>query len=137
MLKAVDELDHRRDRDQRINDLGRRTRRIVNPFRLKAPCDNCPFLKEVRPYLQPRRIDLIERDIREDRYFPCHKTTTLRADHRGAAICAGSIKLVEKMDLRPRFWRMGVALNIYQPGSIGGADVYDNFEEMRKSQETG
>lgn len=103
-----------------------------DPFRLKAPCDNCPFRRDVNMRLRPERVDLIEKDIRNDRRFSCHKTTMARRSEW--AICAGSLKLIEKMDLRPRFWRMGVAFRIYEPGSIRGADVYDNFEEMKKAQ---
>lgn len=107
-----------------------------NPFRLVAPCDNCPFRRDVTPYLSPGRIDLIRESLTvREQWFPCHKTTTTAAEDGNSAVCVGSLKLVEKMNLRPRFWRQAIALRLYEPGKLTGAAVYDDFDEMRQAQE--
>jgi hypothetical protein len=74
----------------------------------------------------------------EELWFPCHNTMHLdddgKKDDDSPAVCAGFLKLIEKLDRRPRFWRMAILLRLYQPGSVGGADVYDSFEDMKEAQ---
>lgn len=50
---------------------------VAAHFRLKRPCNNCPFRKTGGIELQPGRLDGIIRSLTEDDMtgFPCHKTT--------------------------------------------------------------
>lgn len=63
---------------------------------MKAPCEQCPFRKDVKPFLHPDRA----REIAENSHsFDCHKTITYADDYEGDAapqiitgkekICAG------------------------------------------------
>jgi hypothetical protein len=44
-------------------------------FKLKKPCENCPFLKEGAIKLSPGRLDDIIETLKNDQnHFQCHKT---------------------------------------------------------------
>lgn len=108
-----------------------------NPMRLKAPCDACPFRKDIPPYLTRARVGQIERELTTtDATFPCHKTVPelTRRPTDEEAVCAGATALLEKLDTRPLYWRLAVATGLYEPNSIDGSATFDSFEEMKDAQ---
>ncbi|EHT4851901.1 hypothetical protein KX882_002469 [Escherichia coli] len=52
-------------------------------FALKAPCKNCPFLKENGIELVEGRLDSIKEDLinNDETPFFCHKTTYFAVTH--------------------------------------------------------
>lgn len=42
---------------------------------VKKPCKHCPFKKDVRPFLHPKRArEIAESAYNQYAFFPCHKT---------------------------------------------------------------
>ena len=65
---------------------------------MKAPCKNCPFLKEGAIDLRPGRLEGIIADLKADDYsnFTCHKTTHKRGVE--PSMCMGSAVYMMKAD---------------------------------------
>lgn len=64
-----------------------------------APCDNCPFRADVRPFLRPARLREIIDGMRRGEHFVCHKTVDYDAPPGfdvNRRICAGSLILMRK-----------------------------------------
>lgn len=99
-----------------------------NPFSLKRPCAHCPHRTDVHPYLQPGRVDRIVHDLDTGKWFPCHEDNTL--------VCAGSVLVCEREGRKPRFLRIAVALEIYDPAQMDQSiPVFDSYADMRKAME--
>lgn len=74
------------------------------------PCIDCPFNKRgpglrLRRSLRPGRMAEIERALRSDQHFTCHKTTVNTGDGSNR-ICAGSIEWQEKRGLSSNYLRI-------------------------------
>jgi hypothetical protein len=109
------------------------------PFGLTTPCDNCPFRRDVKPYIRPERVLEIEHSL-ERAEFPCHKTTNREEDEEGNTSsspssgeihCAGALILMEKEERSSQMMRIAERLGMYDPRKLNmAAPVYDSFEEM-------
>ena len=77
----------------------------IDHISLKTPCKECPFRsdKAFIP-LGQNRIEGIVNHIRQDGYFPCHKSTTHEEQEDGQEMilqdksfwCAGALAMLEK-----------------------------------------
>lgn len=92
-------------------------------FDLTAPCSDCPFRRDIPPYLSAGRVEQILRDVVEgDKTFACHKTTSVGTGKRvllkDQQHCAGALILL----LRAGWpnWRMRLAamLGIFDPSKL-------------------
>lgn len=110
-------------------------------FRLKRPCENCPFLKEGAIDLEPGRLqgiidDLLGNDMST---FQCHKTVhhpktggtwTDDGDYEASGkecMCAGAMIYLEKAGRPTVGMRLGSAIGIYDSRELKPAfnDVID------------
>lgn len=96
------------------------TERKRDPYSLKKPCANCPFLKDeqasIRKHLHRDRVpDIIDGLIYgRDSGFSCHKTTNQGyEDDDGNYVpfgneleCAGALILLEKMNRPTQLMRI-------------------------------
>lgn len=103
-----------------------------NLFKLKKPCNNCPFLKEGAIELREGRLNEIIKDISENdlSVFYCHKTVhngktggewTEEEGYKPSgleSVCAGSIIYLEKIRKPSVFMRLGRVLNVYLPSRL-------------------
>lgn len=81
-------------------------------FKLRRPCDNCPFLKEGSIELRPGRLEDIIETIKDDRTtFHCHKT--LRRAQKQEVLCAGAMIYLEKLNRPSIMMRLGRSSNVY------------------------
>lgn len=95
-------------------------------FKLKKPCNNCPFLKEGAIDLSPGRLEGIITTLMDDQnHFLCHKTVynaktggnrnedTGRYEHSGEeSQCVGSMVYLLKTGRPNVSMRLGAALKI-------------------------
>lgn len=45
-------------------------------WKIKQPCEHCPFRRDVHPYLDPRHAQELADALSDDRnWFACHQTT--------------------------------------------------------------
>ena len=100
-----------------------------DPYGLKLPCANCPFLKDasksIRKHLKPGRVtDIITGLVTgRDTGFSCHKTTGRGTeDDEGNYVpsgqemeCAGAVILLEKMGRPTQTMRIMEAIGGYDP----------------------
>jgi hypothetical protein len=102
---------------------------IDKHFKLRRPCNNCPFLKEGAIDLMPGRLDGIIDTLVSDDYstFQCHKTvhnskTGGEWDDDGnyrasgeESMCAGAMIYLEKLGRPTVGMRLGRLLGAYTP----------------------
>lgn len=102
-----------------------------NPYALKKPCANCPFIKdrEAAIELQPGRVEGIIKSLIDGSAssFACHKTT-----HSGEWVetddgeetyqssgkeqqCAGSLAVLEKIGHRTQLMQVMGRMGSYKP----------------------
>ncbi len=76
-------------------------------FKVKSPCNDCPFRIDHPIQLAHGRMNGIMNDVlRGDKTFACHKTT--HGAKRETSHCAGALILLEKSG-RPN-WRVRFAM---------------------------
>jgi hypothetical protein len=111
----------------------------TKPYSMTTPCANCPFRKDIRPFLRAERVREIERSlIRAE--FPCHKTTEDHEDEEGnperivtkdSIHCAGALILLEKEGRSSQMMRIAQRLGLYDPEKLDmGAPIFESFDEM-------
>ena len=105
-----------------------------NPYALKKPCANCPFLKDKSQAIQlsPGRVPGIVEELLsgESSSFMCHKTVygnkggTVSWDEEGNEVytqsgheqqCVGSLVLLEKMGHKTQLMQVMQRLGAYDP----------------------
>ncbi|POZ80231.1 hypothetical protein [Burkholderia contaminans] len=110
-------------------------------FKLRRPCENCPFLKSGAIELAPGRVDgIVEQLVKDDHStFQCHKTvhnnrTGGKWDDAGGytasgreSMCAGAMIYLEKLGRPTVGMRLGRVFGIYDPERLKPAfgDVID------------
>lgn len=102
-------------------------------FKLRQPCDNCPFRKDVHPYLDRDRAAEIGRELVElERTFTCHKTIDYSkieecSDEDGNIVsdewkdirknnhCVGAIQFIENCGRPHQMLQVAERLGLYDP----------------------
>ena len=112
-------------------------------YNLRTPCSNCPFRRDVTPYLRADRVREIFDNI-ERGEFPCHKTTVCdEASDCGEMVetpksehCAGMLIMLEKMGRPSQMMRICERLGKYDASKLNmDAPVYEDDEECEYAQE--
>ncbi|WP_232469878.1 hypothetical protein [Burkholderia ubonensis] len=120
-------------------------------FKLRRPCENCPFLKVGAIELAPGRLDgIVDALLRDDRgTFHCHKTvhnerTGGEWDGDGnyvasghESMCAGAMIYLEKLGRPTVGMRLGRVLGLYDAGRLrpAFADVIDPRDKQRENRD--
>lgn len=110
-------------------------------FKLKKPCDMCPFRTDcLRSWLGERRSREIAESIADHQQsFPCHKTIDYSEDDEGNEYrglenshhCAGSLILLEKIERPGQMMRIGERLGFYDRHALKmDAPVFDSIEDF-------
>jgi hypothetical protein len=106
-----------------------------NPYSLKKPCANCPFLKDKSKAidLHPERVPGIVKDLLtgEATSFSCHKTVhnrktggTWTEDEDGNEVyeqsgnekqCAGSLIMMQKLGVENQLMQVMRRMHVYNP----------------------
>ena len=109
-------------------------------FKLRRPCENCPFLKQGAIDLEPGRLDgFIESMVQDDHStFQCHKTVHGprggKWDEDGEyhasgneSMCVGAMIYLEKLGRPTVGMRVGRVFGYYDPARMTTAfdDVID------------
>lgn len=111
-------------------------------FNLKAPCLDCPFRSDIRPYLRRARAEQIVRDL-ERMTFACHETVHCpqprdkrsRFSDRNQHHCAGALILMHKADRQGDLQQIAERMGLYDRSELRmDAPVYHTFEEMIAAQ---
>lgn len=105
-------------------------------FDLTRPCKNCPFRKDIRPYLPANRCEEILNAITsEQRTFSCHETTGVKGNKKvEEQHCAGATILLEKIEKPNQWMRWMERLYMYDHNKLDmNAPVYDSLEEMQEA----
>lgn len=102
-------------------------------FRLKKPCDNCPFVMSAKNMFGLTRGRLT--DIFEAPAFQCHKTVDYSSDDEEGrsgdkpAQCAGLIALHYKEQKMNQITQVAVRLIGYNPATIDSTNVFASYED--------
>lgn len=110
-----------------------------HPYDMKAPCAQCPFRTDIKPYLRKARIKEIRAGLQRGE-FPCHKTITSNDDDERVQTadskhCAGAMILLEKINEPSQMMRIAERLGLYDPAELDmAAPVYDSWAAMHNAQ---
>lgn len=102
-------------------------------FKLKRPCEDCPFLKEGGIRLRKARAEEIGGMMlsRDGGTFACHKTTEAGGGEGPEQHCAGALVFAEKNEIATQAMRIAERLRMYDYTTLQGHDdVFDTLEEM-------
>lgn len=97
---------------------------MVDFYKMKKPCANCPFLKKGAVQLRPGRVEDILNGLMEDDHKPflCHKTLDGSENEEGGydaagteKMCAGASAVLWKRRMPTVGMRMALALGIATP----------------------
>ncbi len=124
---------------------------MSRPYDLKAPCSNCPFRTDVKPYLTQERVRGIRDGLLQGQgTFYCHKTTDLgeAADDEqtqlddsyipkgSEQVCAGSMILLEKIGRPDQLMRIAERIGMYDRKKlVMDSPVFSSFGKMEQAQE--
>ena len=101
-------------------------------FKLKRPCDNCPFRRGVGETFQlhPARL----REIVDAPAFQCHKTVDYSGDDPAPGEkpqqCAGLMSVLHKAGKPSQLMQVAERLGDFGPDSLDHADTYDPLTEL-------
>jgi hypothetical protein len=104
-------------------------------FKIKHPCELCPFRKDVRPFL--RRAQSIAEQMEDDHFwFACHETTGVKSGRRvrpaKQSHCAGLMGVLWKMkrpNIAMRLALMYKMITVKQLNSI--QNVFNSLNEFK------
>lgn len=108
-----------------------------------SSCANCPFRKDVEPFITPERVKQIINSLVRTA-FPCHKTLeyfdaeegTDSRETENTQHCAGALILCEREEAPSQMMRIMERLGGYDRHKLKmDAPVYDSFEEMIEAHE--
>ena len=123
----------------------------IERFRVRRPCEKCPFRTDIPPFLTVARAHEIQTSIYRGDSFWCHETVdydrwedddgeTADFYHAGSkeSVCAGSIMVADLEGKPDQLTR--VAEGLRQDGFDDirncGVPVYESFSAWAKAQET-
>ena len=104
-------------------------------YELTAPCVQCPFRSDIRPFIAPERARQI---LTNNAEFACHKTLDYqRPDEDGDATetkntqhCAGVLIILEKEQRPHQMMRICERLGMYDASKLKmDAPVYDSIAD--------
>lgn len=107
-------------------------------FKLKRPCEDCPFLKKGGIRLRKARAEEIGGMMisRDGGTFACHKTTDAGGSEGPVQHCAGALIFAEKNEIATQAMRIAERLRMYDHTLLQGhEDVFDTLEEMVDANE--
>lgn len=94
-------------------------------FKLRTPCEHCPFRLDVPGYLRYDRCVEIARSLADGAEFPCHKTTVTDPDDESenttgahSQWCAGALIVMERTQTPNQAMRIAERLNLYHPARL-------------------
>ena len=108
---------------------------MLNGYKLKGPCDQCPFRsdgKGVR-HLRPGRL----LDLKEVSDFSCHKTVKYdSADpERDALTCGGWLAMQWRCERSfPKLTALAASLGAFQPEDLRTDEVFDSWQSADDHQ---
>lgn len=107
-----------------------------------TPCDNCPFRKDVHPFIEVATVKRILADAQRGVTFVCHKTVNYEnpKDMEARRTCAGFLNvavgsgLADDLQIVQLAWRLtGISLD-----SLRGREYcYRDFDEMLEAHQRG
>ena len=111
------------------------------PYRLKSPCDNCPFRTDITPFIKGERAEEIFESLVRGATFPCHKTLDYDSSDDGSPVekettahCAGALIMLEHMNMPNQMMRIAERIGVYDPARLDmNAPVYDDADEFINS----
>ena len=101
-----------------------------------APCKNCPFRSDVKPFFTyARAVEITDSITHQQMTFPCHKTIDYDDDDghetKEAQHCAGALILLEKIEQPNQMMRIAERLGMYDYKKLNmDAPVYEDVDEM-------
>ncbi|MGC6586631.1 hypothetical protein ACPV3A_16890 [Paenibacillus sp. Dod16] len=107
----------------------------MSMFSLKKPCADCPFRKDgamLKSLAEGRMNEIVNHVVREDGFFPCHKTIDYNEHYEDQPFlqeqnkfCAGALIAIDKADSndRNRNTRLALSWSLYRVEDLKDRDA--------------
>ncbi len=102
-------------------------------FDYKAPCNNCPFRKDMAHLFQLEPTRLAE--IWDGPSFECHKTTGVCGPKRAPQQCAGLIAAQHAAGQLNSITQVATRIINYDPSTIDTTLTFSSLGEILKAHE--
>lgn len=107
-------------------------------FKLKRPCESCPFRSDIRGFLRRARAKEIAEALLHDQTFTCHKTLDYSEEDEKrhhilntSSHCAGAAIFLEKQQRPNQMMRIAERLGMYRLADLDlEAPVFSTAEEF-------
>lgn len=108
-------------------------------YGLRQPCRNCPFRKDVEPYIRHGRAQEIAAGIRQGGEFACHTTTVNATDDEGndvrvdgarSRVCAGSLAVMVNEGSLNQMARIAERVGAFDPSKLNTSTAYGSMFEF-------
>lgn len=100
-------------------------------YNVTSPCSECPFRKDIKPYLTKARAQqLVTKVIKGDNTFTCHKTLKNPIKSH----CSGAVHLIVKEDHPNRSLYTARILGLYKEDFRNPDLVFDNAQQFIDAQ---
>jgi hypothetical protein len=112
-------------------------------FKIKRPCEHCPFRKDRAPFLNTERAADLRDELRDDtRWFACHETTGVKSGRRikpeNQSQCAGSMMVLHREGRPNVAMRLALLFNLITIEDLSApAPVFKNLDEFAKHHRRG
>lgn len=114
----------------------------ANYWRLRAPCDRCPFRNDRTPFISGERAQEIADALHMDTSFDCHKTVDYSGSDEGERVattahCAGAAIALLREEAPNQMMRIGMLLGALRLGQydVEGAPIYSDLDEFVQAHE--
>jgi hypothetical protein len=97
-------------------------------FKLREPCADCPFRRDIDFHLSPSRAQEIADALMTGQTFACHKTTK-ETGHGNEQHCAGALIFLEAQANPNQLMRIAERIGYYDASQLTG-DCYESTEEF-------
>lgn len=110
----------------------------VDTFKLKTPCQNCPFRTDVTPYI---RVQYLKQVLADRHVFVCHKTVDYSHFDKGRKTsdtqpCAGFLICMQHDNKKNDLMQLAERLGLYDPSKMNmDAPVYKGAAAAIKAHE--
>jgi hypothetical protein len=108
-------------------------------FKIKKPCEHCPFRRDVEPFLTTARAEDLGRQLHGDdqSWFACHETTGVKGPKRvpraKQSHCAGAMIVLWREKRTNVATRLALVFGMISREQLDApAPVFDSMEEFVK-----
>ena len=108
-------------------------------YDLRAPCDDCPFRNDIKPYVPSESVLRYCEGLDHGNMFGCHKTAIMDVHGETLGVgpklqhCAGALAIMENTGEPSHQMIVAEEKGLYDPERLDRSNIYGTFLQMWKA----